>query len=171
MRMIVGTMLIAALAMPAFARREFVAQPEDFRCLTDGAQPEGKRFRIFGKKRIVRKALRKTITGKLGKGYPVGTILQLFPFEAMAKRGGKFNKEGNGWEYFKLKPNPDGTTEILARGTVDVINFANMPFQTCHQRVAADHDSVCEFTVGPEGIGLTDDLVRALQADVRCPPQ
>ena len=46
-----------------------------------------------------------TNKGKLGKGYPVGTILQLFPFEAMAKRGGKFNKAGHGWEYFTLKPN------------------------------------------------------------------
>jgi hypothetical protein len=169
MRFIVGLWLIAALAVPAIAK-EFVAQPEDFRCLTDGAQPEGKRFHVFGKKRIVKRALRKTKTGKLGKGYPVGTILQLFPFEAMAKRGGKFNKEGNGWEYFKLKPNADGTTEILARGAADVLNFQSSSCQACHQRLAADHDSVCEFVVGPEGLGLTDDLIRALQTDVRCPP-
>jgi hypothetical protein len=168
MRLIVGLGLIAALAVPAIAK-EFVAQPKDFRCLTDGAQPEGKRFHIFGKKRIVKKALRKTNTGRLGKGYPVGTILQLFPFEAMAKRGGKFNKEGGGWEYFKLKPNPDGTTEILKRGTADVTNFRDDSCQECHQRQAKDHDSVCEFVIGPEGIGLTDDLVRALQTDARCP--
>ena len=170
MRLIVGLGLITALAVPAIAK-EFVAQPKDFRCLTDGVQPQGKRFRIFGKKRIVKKALRKTTTGKLGKGYPVGTILQLFPFEAMAKRGGKFNKEGNGWEYFKLKPNADGTTEILARGTTDVLNFQNSSCQACHQRIAPDHDSVCEFVIGPEGIGLSDELVRGLQKDVRCPPQ
>src|SRR6185503_4492664 len=116
------------------------------------------------KKRIVKKALRKTNTAKLGKGYPVGTILQLFPFEAMAKRGGKFNKEGGGWEYFRLKPNADGTTEIVTRGGAEVLNtFANQSCQKCHQQFAADHDSVCEFTVGPEGIGLTDDLVRAFQ--------
>ena len=57
MRLIVGLGLIAALALPAIAK-EFVAQPTDFRCLTDGAQPEGKLFRIFGKKRIVKKAMR-----------------------------------------------------------------------------------------------------------------
>ena len=89
----------------------------------------------------------------------------------MAKRGGKFNEAGHGWEYFKLKPNADGTTEILARGTADVINFRGDSCQKCHQQFAADDDSVCEFTVGPEGIGLTVDLVRALQADARCPPQ
>jgi hypothetical protein len=170
MRLIVGLGLIAALAVPAIAN-EFVAQPKDFRCLTDGAQPEGKRFRIFGKKRIVKKALRKTNTGKLGKGYPVGTILQLFPFEAMAKRGGKFNKAGHGWEYFTLKPNADGTTEILKRGAAEVTGLTRSSCQECHERLAADRDAVCEFTVGPEGLGLTDDLIHALQTDARCAPQ
>ena len=45
MRIIVGVGLIVALAVPAIAK-EFVAQPTDFRCLTDGAQPDGKRFRM-----------------------------------------------------------------------------------------------------------------------------
>jgi hypothetical protein len=162
-------LLIAALALPAFAKREFVATPENFRCLTDGKQPEGKRFRIFGKKRIVKKALRKTTTGKLGKGYPVGTILQLFPFEAMAKRGGKFNKEGHGWEYFKLKPNADGTTEILARGTAEVTNFLGDSCQVCHEGLAKDHDAVCEFVVGIEGLGISDDFFQTLRRDARCP--
>ena len=168
MRLIVGLGLIAALTVPAIAK-EFVAQPKDFRCLTDGTQAEGRLFRVFGKKRIVKKALRKTKTGKLGKGYPVGTILQLFPFEAMAKRGGKFNKEGHGWEYFKLKPNADGTTEILARGTAEVTNFLGGSCQECHERLAKDHDSVCEFVVGVEGLGITEDLFHRLQSDLRCP--
>src|SRR5262245_51434158 len=168
MRLIVGLGLIAALAVPAIAK-EFVAQPENFRCLTDGAQPEGKLFFIFGKKRIVKKALRKTNTGKLGRGYPVGTILQLFPFEAMAKRGGKFNKAGHGWEYFKRKPNADGTTEILARGTAEVTNFLGDACQTCHERTAPDRDAVCEFVVGVEGLGISDDLFHSLRKDARCP--
>ena len=168
MRLIVGLGLIAALTVPAIAK-EFVAQPKDFSCLTDGAQPEGRLFRVFGKKRIVKKALRKTNRGKLGKGYPVGTILQLFPFEAMAKRGGKFNKEGHGWEYFKLKPNADGTTEILARGTAEVTNFLGGSCQECHERLAKDHDAVCEFVVGVEGLGISDDLFHRIQVDLRCP--
>ena len=161
--------VLAALAAPALARREFVATPEDFRCLTEGKQPPGKRFFIFSRKKAtVRKALRKTKTGKLGKGYPVGTILQLFPFEAMAKRGGDFNPEGGGWEYFTLKPNPDGTTEILKRGAAEVTGLTRTSCQACHVSVAAQHDSVCEFVIGPEGLGLTDELVTRLQTDVRC---
>jgi hypothetical protein len=170
MKVLLATLLIAALAAPALAKREFVATAEDFRCLTEGKQPPGKRFFIFGRRKAtVRKALRKTKTGKLGKGYPVGTILQLFPFEAMAKRGGGFNPEGGGWEYFTLKPNADGTTEILKRGGAEVTGLTRSSCQTCHLQLAAEHDSVCEFVVGPEGIGLTDDLVRGLQTDPRCP--
>src|SRR5262245_32252166 len=168
MRLIVGLGLIAALAVPAIAK-EFVAQPEDFRCLTDGAQPEGKLFYVFGKKRIVKKALRKTKTGKLGKGYPVGTILQLFPFEAMAKRGGKFNKEGHGWEYFQLHITADGQTEILKRGTAEVTGLTGTSCQNCHERFAADYDAICEFVIGADGLGLTEDDIAALQAtDARC---
>jgi hypothetical protein len=168
---LLAALAIATLAAPALARREFVATAEDFRCLTDGTQPPGKRFYVFGRKAVVRKALRKTKTGRLGrKGFAVGTILQLFPFEAMAKRGGDFNPEGGGWEYFTLRPNPDGTTTILKRGGAEVTGLTQSSCQTCHLQLAAEHDSVCEFVVGPEGLGLTDELIRALQRDVRCDP-
>ena len=168
MKVVLTALVLAALATPALAKREFVATAEDFRCLTEGKQAPGKRFRIFGKKAVVRKALRKTKTGKLGKkGYPVGTILQLFPFEAMVKRGGGFNPEGGGWEYFELKPLPDGTTEILDRGDARVGNLAGS-CQGCHLKVAAERDSVCEFVQGPEGIGLPEELVEVLLRDVRC---
>jgi len=169
MRLIVVALVIAALAEPATARREFVATAEDFKCLTDGAKAEGKHFFVFGRKRTVKKALRKTKTGKLGKGYPVGTILQLFPFEAMAKRGGKFNPEGGGWEYFKISPKADGTSEIVARGGAEIIGITGSSCQTCHVRVASEHDSVCEFVIGAEGLGFTDEQIAQFQAsDPRC---
>jgi hypothetical protein len=41
--------------------------------------------------------------------YPVGTIIQVFPFEAMVKRGGGFNHDGGGWEFFNLEVAPGGT--------------------------------------------------------------
>ncbi len=169
MRLIVVALVIAALAEPATARREFVATAEDFKCLTDGAKAEGKHFFVFGRKRTVKKALRKTKTGKLGKGYPVGTILQLFPFEAMAKRGGKFNPEGGGWEYFKINPKADGTSEIAARGAAEVIGITGSSCQNCHVRLASEHDYVCEFVVGAEGLGFTEEQIARFQAsDVRC---
>jgi hypothetical protein len=150
--------------------KEFVAQPDDFKCLFDGTKAPGKHFFISNiKKRKLKRALKKTETGKVGKGYPVGTILQLFPFEAMAKRGGKFNREGHGWEYFQLHITADGQTEILKRGTAEVTGLTGTSCQNCHENLAADHDAVCEFVIGAAGLGLTEDLVNALQAsDARC---
>ena len=129
----------------------------------------GKLFFIFHRNRLLRaRALHKATTGTLGEGFPKGTILQLFPFEAMAKRGGRFNREGGGWEYFRLNVTPDGQTEIVARGGPEVRNALDS-CQGCHTRVAADHDSVCEFVIGAAGLGLSEDQVRGLQAtDPRC---
>jgi hypothetical protein len=161
--------LVLVVAASAYAR-EFVAEADDFKCLTDGTKAPGKHFYISNlRKRKLNKALKKTMTGKVGKGYPVGTILQLFPFEAMAKRGGKFNREGGGWEYFQLNITPDGQTEILKRGTAEVTGLTGTSCQNCHLNLAADHDSICEFVIGVEGLGLTEEIVAAFQAsDARC---
>lgn len=171
-RPLAALLVILGLAMPASGggRREYVAEVDDFRCLTDGVRAPGKTFFIFHAKRAgLRKAVRKTKRAKLGKGYPVGTILQLFPFEAMVKRGGDFNPEGGGWEYFKLSIGADGTTAIVARGGAEVTGITGGSCQTCHLRLAAGHDSVCEFVVGAEGLGFTAEQIAAFQAsDPRC---
>jgi hypothetical protein len=163
-------LVLLALAAPATAR-QFVADIEDFQCLLDGTKAPGKHFFVFHRKqRALKKALHKIETGKMGKGLPVGTILQLVPFEAMVKRGGKFNREGHGWEYFSLNVKADGTTEILARGQSEVLGaFTHSSCQTCHENLAAQHDAICEFVQGTEGIGLTDDILAVLQnGDPRC---
>ena len=62
----------------------------------------------------------------------------------------------------------DGKTEILARGGSEVANGIGS-CQGCHTRVAAEHDSVCEYGIGASGLGLTDDQIRGVQAtDPRC---
>lgn len=171
MRAIAMALVMIGLATAAHAKREFVAEVDDFKCLTTGTRAPDKTFFIFHEKRAaLKKAVRKTKRGKLGKGYPVGTILQLFPFEAMAKRGGDFNPEGDGWEYFKLSISGDGITTIVQRGTSEVTGLTGGSCQGCHLQLAADHDSVCEFVVGAEGLGLTDEQIEFLQSnDPRCP--
>src|SRR5262249_724792 len=150
----------------------FIATADDFQCLLDGTKVPGKHFFVFHRKKAaLKKALHKIETGKLGrKGLPVGTIVQLVPFEALVKRGGKFNRDGHGWEYFSLNPKTDGTTEILKRGGAEVLGaFTHTSCQNCHERLAAQHDAICEFVQGTEGIGLTDDLLAVLQnSDPRC---
>lgn len=168
-RLAIALMLIG-LAAPAGAR-QFVASTRDFHCLFDGTKVPGKHFFVFHRKKAaLKRALHKLETGKLGKGLPVGTVLQLVPQEAMVMRGGKFNRDGHGWEYFSLNPKSDGTSEILARGTSEVTGaVTHTSCQTCHERFAADHDAICEFVIGTAGIGLTDDFLSIIQnADPRC---
>lgn len=162
-------LLVTAVAGPA-AAKEFVAEASDFGCMMDGATVDGHKVRIFHRKpRLLRKAVRVLEREKPRKKYPVGTILQLVPFEAMVKRGGRFNKEGNGWEFFALRPSAAGT-EIAARGTADVVNqFNGTSCQGCHA-AAKTFDFVCDVDHGCGALGVSDDLIfRIQQADPRCP--
>ncbi len=169
MRRLAVLLLALALASPGPGAARPQAKADDFQCILDGVKAEGKNFYIFhrNKKKLAR-AVKMTSTGRIPKaGYPVGTILQLFPFEAMVKRRRGFNRDGHGWEFVRLSVSPDGT-EVLETGKAEVANrFGSC--QGCHARVAPDHDLVCEFVVGASGLGLTDAQIAAAQAaDPRC---
>lgn len=167
-----STVLLLALvvATGASAAPPPRAKASDFRCLLDGVRPKGRSFFVFHRnRRALARAVAISESGRMPKrGYPTGTILQLFPFEAMVKRPRRFNPEGNGWEFVRLAVTADGRTEVLESGRGEVRNAAGS-CQGCHARVAPAHDLVCEFVIGAEGLGLTDDQIRALQAgDPRC---
>src|ERR1700693_2156804 len=49
--------------------------------------------------------------------YPVGSVLQLVPTEAMVKREKGFNAATHDWEFFDLEVSPGGST-IRTRGFV-----------------------------------------------------
>lgn len=173
-------LLAVALATPAGATRDFVATTRDFvattrdfKCITRGHKVPGKNFFIRHKKKaVLRKAIRLTedaiANGTTDFQYPVGTMLQLFPFEAMVKRKAGFNPDGGDWEYFQLAISDTGKTTILSRGKVEVENHFGS-CQGCHATLAASHDYVCEYVVGTAGLRLTDQQVADLQAqDRRC---
>ncbi len=164
-----GVLLLVVVSAPAPAK-EFVAEPADFSCMMQGATVPGHKVRIFHhKKRLLRKAIRVLEREKPKKKYPVGTILQLVPFEAMVKRGGRFNKDGNGWEFFALRPTATGT-EIVARGAADVVNqFNGTSCQGCHV-ASRDFDFVCDVDHGCGLLGVPDAVILRLQEiDPRCP--
>jgi hypothetical protein len=150
----------------------FAGNPH-FRCLTDGVKAEGKSFFIFhSSRKKLATAVEMTNTGDVSAGYPVGTILQLFPAEAMVKRKPGFNPEGGDWEFFKLaiEQTKSGRwrTRVTARGRSEVANGVGS-CQGCHTQLARDHDFVCEFVIGAAGLGLTDEQIAAIQAaDPRC---
>jgi hypothetical protein len=165
--------LATVLVAPSQGRAEPHARPRDFHCLLKGKKPEGKDFYVFNRNRAkLREAVAMSETGELpAKGYPVGTILQVLPFEAMIKRRPGFNPEGNDWEFVRLTPTANGRTEILADGKGEVANALGS-CQACHKALAQHYDLVCGFVVGASGLGLTEEQLAKIQAsDPRCEPK
>jgi hypothetical protein len=74
--------------------------------------------------------------------YPVGTILQLVPYEAMVKHSRERFSKTDGWEFFSLDVS-GATTKIRDRGD-NVVNVAQrVPCFSCHS-AAEKYDFVCE---------------------------
>jgi hypothetical protein len=163
---LVALSVVLGSALPAAA---FRARARDFRCLLDGVRPTGKSFYLFhhDKKKLA-EAVAIAASGTPGQEYPAGTIIQLFPFEAMAKRGGAYNPSGHGWEFFQLGTTPSLRTKILHRGGITLAN-AFGSCQGCHSTGDAPaFDLVCEGH-GAVRIPLSPAQVTAIQlADPRC---
>ncbi len=70
-----------------------------------------------------------------GGTFPVGTIVQLVPFEAMVKRAAGWSPSTGDWEFFALDVSEEGTT-IAARGTDDVVNQFGGNCLGCHAPAA-----------------------------------
>jgi hypothetical protein len=134
-----------------------------------GQKPTGKNFFVFHRscKRLA-EAVAIAESNVPGQEYPVGTIIQLFPFEAMATRGAGFNPEGHGWEFLRLGVTKKNRSEILARGGAEVAN-AFGSCQGCHSTGQAPaFDLVCEGH-GAVSLPLSAAQIEALQLqDPRC---
>jgi len=140
---------------------------EDFECIRNWDKVRG----FF----VTNKLGHKTETlavANAGEGtYPVGTVIQLVPFEAMVKRRPGFSPASNDWEFFAIKDNADGTTTIVERGgTSDVKNqFNGKPCLDCHALAKPQYDLVCEKSHGCESLGIPDSVIEnAQKADKRC---
>jgi hypothetical protein len=103
-----------------------------------------------------------------GQVWPVGSLVQLVPTEAMVKREAGFSASTGDWEFFYLKVEDTGTT-ILDRGTGDVVNAFNGNCASCHAAAQADWDWICESGHGCVDLPLTDEVIQNIQnADPRC---
>jgi hypothetical protein len=102
-----------------------------------------------------------------GMEYPVGTILQLVPFEAMVKHPREAFPKTNGWEFFLLDVSAGGT-KIRDRGDNVVNLLQGVTCLSCHEP-AARFDFVCEKQHGCAPIPLDDEKIGEVQAaDARC---
>ncbi len=104
---------------------------------------------------------------KTGGSYPVGTIIQLVPQEAMVKRRAGFSAATHDWEFFSLDVSASGT-RILSRGGDKVVNRFGGSCASCHGAAKPAFDGVCSTDHGCEPLPVGPAFFAALQkADPR----
>jgi hypothetical protein len=149
------------------APKDFVATAADFHNLATMTRVRG--FFLSNPLGHLRQALRVANSPK-GGVYPVGTIIQLVPQEAMVKRRKGFSRASHDWEFFTLRTTALGTT-VTNRGTTGVVNRFGGSCQGCHMAAAPRFDFVCEHDHGCAPLPIGDDLIAAIQrADPRPVP-
>jgi hypothetical protein len=166
MRRVALSMVLPLLLASAGAEaKDFTVTPDFFSCIANWTKIRNTRI-FHPRKKMLRKAIRVFESGKPHRRYPVGTILQLIPFEAMVKHKKRYFPETDGWEFFALGVSKAGTV-INSHGG-DAINFVNLSCKTCHS-AASKFDWVCEKGHGCNPIPVTDELIARLQEnDPRC---
>lgn len=103
-----------------------------------------------------------------GAVYPVGSVVQLVPTEAMVKREKDFNPATGDWEFFDLDVSAAGT-RVLTRGFAEVNNRFGKNCFTCHVPAREPWDFICETGHGCEPIPIDHAMTGALQrSDPRC---
>jgi len=106
--------------------------------------------------------------GAGGGAWPVGSVVQLVPGEAMVKREPGFSAATGDWEFFQLDVHA-GATQIAMRGTGQVTDAFGGNCVSCHSQAEAKWDMVCEAGHGCEPTGMTPMMAKALQnTDPRC---
>lgn len=141
-------------------------QPEDFTCIL--GWDKVRKFRITNLLGHQAEALA-VANDPAGGVYPVGTVIQLIPNEAMVKRAVGFAPENADWEFFALQTSGAGTT-IMARGTTEVANGFGGNCFGCHAKAAPQWDRVCEDNHGCDPLPFTPEQIEMVQqGDPRCP--
>ncbi len=104
-----------------------------------------------------------------GGDYPVGTLIQLVPGEAMVKREKGFSKASRDWEFFNLEVTENGT-RIQQQGTHNVKNLFGQQCLGCHLKAEPKWDMICETDHGCDPLPFTRTMITAIQkTDPRCP--
>ena len=103
-----------------------------------------------------------------GGPWPVGSVIQRIPSEAMVKHGKGYSPATNDWEFVVLNVRKRSTT-IAERGFTNVINEFGGNCLTCHSLAEPRWDMVCEQGHGCDNNMIPVAMARALQnTDPRC---
>ena len=163
------TLLPIGLVFSMFAgasAEDISVSEQNFGCILDWPKVRNTRFKHADPEKL-KEAMRILRDSVPDKEYPVGTILQLVPFEAMVKHPREKFPKTNGWEFFALEVSEAGT-KIRDRGDNAVNLSQGVTCLSCHQP-AAKFDFVCEKGHGCAPIPFDDQQIAELQkADLRC---
>lgn len=147
---------------PAIEDLEMTA--EDFGCILDWPQVE--RFRVTNQLGHEEEAVAVARSAS-GGTYPVGTVIQVVPNEAMVKRREGWNPETNDWEFFVLDATAEGTS-IVSRGGAEVVNPLGS-CSDCHSGAEPKWDLVCASDHGCDPVPFTPEQILMVQeSDPRC---
>jgi len=169
--MVFGVVIGASLAFISWmvcvaSAADVSVSEQTFECILDWPQVRNTRIKHDDPKQLA-EAMRIFRDSVPDTEYPVGTVLQLVPFEAMVKHPREKFPKTNGWEFFALEVSVAGT-KIRDRGD-SVVNLSQgKTCLSCHQP-AATFDFVCEKGHGCAPIPFNDQAIEAIQqADARC---
>lgn len=98
-----------------------------------------------------------------GGTYPVGTIIQLVPQEAMVKRAPGWSSATNDWEFFFLDVTAEGAT-IVTRGAEKTVNRFGGNCASCHALAEPKWDFICEQTHGCDPLPIDRKVIEGIQA-------
>jgi hypothetical protein len=145
---------------------DIAVSEQTFGCILDWPKVRNTRIKHSDPEKL-KEAIRIFRDSIPDREYPVGTILQLVPFEAMVKHPREKFPKSNGWEFFALEVSEAGT-KIRDRGDKVVNLSLGAPCLSCHQP-AARFDFVCEKGHGCAPLPFDDQKFAELQkADLRC---
>jgi hypothetical protein len=98
----------------------------------------------------------------VGGVYPIGSVVQLIPGEAMVKREPGFSPTTKDWEFFELDVDATGST-IRVRGGDEVVNRFGGSCATCHALAEPQWDFVCEQDHGCEPLPIDRATIETIQ--------
>ncbi len=168
-RLLKRSILAAGLGLftlSGVSAQDITVTEQTFGCILDWPKVRNTYFKQDDPKKL-KEAMRIFRDSVPDKEYPVGTILQLIPFEAMVKHPREKFPTTNGWEFFDLEVSKEGT-KIKERGEQVVNHSQGVTCLSCHQP-AAKFDFVCEKGHGCAPIPFDDEKIAAIQkTDLRC---
>jgi len=146
--------------------QDIVVAEKDFTCIRDGHKIRNTFIRNSDPEKL-KEAMHIFQDRVPDKEYPVGTFMQLVPFEVMVKHPREKFPKTNGWEFFALDLSETGT-KIRDRGD-NVVNLSQgVTCLSCHQP-AAKFDFVCEKGHGCAPLPFDDKKIAEIQGtDPRC---